>query len=199
MIKRILPIFLVVIILFSLSPCSFASDTDKYDWLAVKDHITDLFGTSALDGYVDEVDADFCLPDFFSPVALTDQDIADGYIGFLVSNDRESYVLFNYTDMAGSSLSSLHDYYVQNGYNAEMISVNGIPALLQRDFNNNVLLLNYQTQENRLFQLIFSPLSAEETLYNYIIASIRPHADEKGASESEVAVSVNPVSGLISK
>ena len=140
--KRILPIFLIVFFLISLSPCSFAFETDKYDWLAIKDRIADVFGTSVLDGYVEEVDADFCLPDFFNPVALTDQDMADGYIGFLVSNDSNSYILFNYTAMEGSSLDSLYNYYVQNGYNVEMIAVNGVPAMLQRDFNNNFLLLS---------------------------------------------------------
>ena len=194
---KLFSVVLAVLLVFSLSVCSFADGGMKeYNWSSVKDQLPAVFAEGCVEGLIEEVDATFCLPGLFYPVPLTEEDIKENYIGFLVSEDGNSFILFSYDDMDNNtSLDFLYSYYTQNGINAEKILVNGIPALLQRDFENNILLLSYHTQEDKLLQLMFSPLS-NESIYEYIIASIQPRVEETAA---EPVVPVNPVSSLISK
>ena len=77
------------------------------------------------------------------------------------------------------------------------VTVNGVSAIVQRDFQSGFLFVYFQTAENKIFEVAFFPVYAEP-LYDLIISSIQSTTEEK-VEEEAVVVPVNPVSGLIHK
>lgn len=203
--KKTISFFLAVVLILILPVFSYADNNREYNWSDVNSRLPEILGDNALECQIEEVDALITLPSSYGLVSLSEEDKADGCIGIAVSTENNSeYIMFYYTNADGVNLNGLFAYFSQNGIPAYAVSVNGVPAILQRDETNNFLILTYQTVENQLFQVMFSPLSLEESLFDYIIASIRPHATaELEAASAEIEVDpptpVNPVSGLISK
>lgn len=202
--KKMISFFLAFVFIVILPVFSFADNSREYNWSDIESRLNETLGENALVCEIEEVDALISLPYSYALVPLTEQDKADGCIGIAVSTENNSeYVMFYYTNANGATLDGLYAYFSQNG-SANAVAVNGVPAILQRDEANGFLILTYQTVENQLFQIMFSPLSMEESLFDYIIASIRPHAAvelsaDSAESASEAPAPVNPVSGLISK
>lgn len=202
--KKIFSVFLAVMMLFSFSAVSSADGEKEYNWTDVESSIGSIMGKDAIFWKFDEVDAILALPYAFSAVQLSDDDISGGCTAFLISEENDDeFLICYYIDSNGVTLDSLYSYYIQNGIRAEKVLVNSIPAVLQHDEANNSLILTFLTQENKLFQVIFSPLSSEEALYQYVIASIQPvsmyNKDKADTEEVPADAPVNPVSGLISK
>lgn len=196
--KKIVSLLLAVIFALSFSVVSFAdSEISTYDWSETEPLIEQAFGESGNTWTIDEINADFWLPSIYSPVELTPDQLADGCIGFYAAEGRNDYVLLNYTDSDGLTLDAYLYYFLQNGSDVYMISVNGIPAIYLREPEKNSALLVFQTVEGKFFQMIFSPLAGEE-VFQYSIISIRPH-EEHVEELVEPVVPVNPVSGLIFK
>ena len=131
----------------------------------------------------------------FTPAELTEEDKADGTIAFYTTGNENNFLLLNYSSYENLTIETFYYYFLQNGYSVELISVNGIPAILQRDETRNQILLIFQTRDGKFLQLIFSPLS-DEVIFAPIIASIQPNVEEDSA---ESVIPVNPVSTLISK
>ena len=203
--KRIISLLLVFIFIFVLPVFSYADDNREYNWSDINTRLPVILGDNPLECQIEEVDALISLPSSYALVSLSEEDMSDGCIGIAVSTENNSeYIMFYYSPADGITLNGLYAYFSQNGISADAVSVNGVPAILQRDEANNFLILTYQTVENQLFQIMFSPLSLEESLFDYVIASVRPHAAAELAAASqepaaEVVTPVNPVSGLISK
>lgn len=196
--KKFVSLLLALIIVLSLGVVSFADgEITRYDWSETEPLIEQAFGESGNTWTIEEVNADFWLPSIYSSVELTPEQRADGCIGFYAAEGRNDYVLLNYTDSDGLALDSYLYYFLQNGSDVYMISVNGIPAIYLREPEKNSALLVFQTVEGKFFQLIFSPLAGEE-VFQYSIISIRPH-EEQVEEPAEPVVPINPVSGLISK
>ena len=143
------------------------------------------------------MDAVIWLPDIFLPVELTEEDTANDVVGFFVEEESQAYVIFIYSDMSGLDLDSLFSYYSQNGYDVKMVSVNGIPAILEKNTEGNTLTLTFYTRDNMFFQVIASPIDEDSVqLFEMVFSSIQPSIEEEAA---EPPVPLNPVSSLISK
>ena len=76
------------------------------------------------------------------------------------------------------------------------VNVNGIPAVVQRDYESGLFFVYFQTVEGKIFEGAFFPVYAEP-LFDLVIASIQPAVEEEASAEP--VVSVNPVSALIHK
>lgn len=194
--KKYISFLLAFSLILAFSASCFADNSFDYSWSTQESNFYDRFGNQYLPWLVEEVDAQLFAPNSFLPVELSDADRADGCIGFLTS-DTGKYIALYYTNSDGLTLDTLYNYYTQNNYLADSISVNDIPAVLLHDDNNNILILTFLTQNNKFFQIMFSPLSEKADVFDYVIASIQPYVEE--TSDTEPVVSVNPVSGLISK
>ena len=195
--KKLISFFLVLVFLVTVSAVSYA---EEYNWADIESRASELMGENSLIWKCDEVDAVFNLPYAFSSYEPSEEDKAGGCVGIAISDDDpDKMLLLYYVDAEGVTLDSLYSYYLEDGALIEKVSVNGIPALLQRNEADNYLSLFYITRENKLFQVVFSPLSDESVLYKYVIASFRPFSEEEFADTAVTAVPDNPVSGLISK
>ena len=193
--KKIFSLFLAVLLLGTRISLAFADGEPlEYNWADAQSYVGDSILSDGTFWDIDEVDASFWLPSIFTPVELTDEDRADGTIGFYSGAD--GYVLLYYSDYENLTLEIFYNYFIENGYNVELITVNGLPAILQREEDANQLILSLQTQEGKFLQFLFSPLSSE-VIFTPVIASIQPHIEE--TTEEEPVIPTNPVSGLISK
>ena len=198
--KKLLSLVLCFLLLFSLSSVAFAEEEKtSYYWFEALPRTLELFPDHNMVWKIEEVDALMWLPDAFLPIPLTDEDTANGCIGMYLMEDSDAFVLLSYSDLSGMTLDSLFSYYSQNGYDARMITVNEIPAILVRDTEANTLTLTYQTRDNMFFQVIFSPVSDPNytMIFDMVICSIQP--DIQDEPDAEPVVPTNPVSSLISK
>lgn len=193
--KNISFLFAIVFVL-SFSVLSYAEEIPEYNWTDTEPIARQSLGMGNT-WYIEEIDASFWLPADFSPVELTAEDLADGCIGFYSVLGSDLYVLLNYADSQGLTLDSYLSYLQQNSADVYKLTINGIPALYLREADKDTALLIFQTQAGKLFQVVFSPLAAEE-MFQFTAISIRPCVEEADVS-GELVVPVNPVSGLISK
>ena len=193
--KKLVSLVLVLGLILTLSVFA-SAETTEYNWSSVEDVFNGGLAAQGSFWPLDEVDASFWLPAFFTPAEPTAEDTAAGCIRLFSVEDGLATVLVNYDEADGATLQSFYTYFTQNGSKAELVSVNDVPALLLRDEEHDATVLMYITQEGKLLQFLLLPLSSEE-LYTYVITSIRPNVKEE--ENAEPVAPVNPVSGLISK
>ena len=195
MMKRLISLFLVLLLICALNLHAFADEENEYNWEDAQAFVGSKILSEGNYWSIDEVDATIWLPGIFTPAELTEEDKADGTIAFYTTGNENNFLLLNYSSYENLTIETFYYYFLQNGYSVELISVNGIPAILQRDETRNQILLIFQTRDGKFLQLIFSPLS-DEVIFAPIIASIQPNVEEDSA---ESVIPVNPVSTLISK
>ncbi len=198
--KKTLSLLLSLFLLFSLSATAFAEEeAEEYNWKYARDRIQVVFPGHGNIWSINEVEALMWLPDVFLYVDPAEADLDNDCIGMFVMENSEAYILLSYLEIEGVTLDSLFSYYSQNGHDARMVTVNGIPAILDRNMEANNLNLTYQTKDNMFFQIIFSPVSDSnyEMMYDFVIASIQPDIQDEPSAEP--VVPTNPVSSLISK
>lgn len=197
--KKTLSLLLSLFLLLSLSSAAFADDLPaEFNWDNVSRTVEEVFRGHQKFWMNEELDAVIWLPDIFLPVELSEEDTANGITGFFVEEESQAYVIFTYSEMSGLDLDSLFSYFSQNGHDVKMVTVNGIPAILDRNAESNTFTLTFYTRDNMFFQVIASPISDEDSvqLYEMVFSSIQPTIKEEAA---EPPAPVNPVSGLISK
>ena len=197
--KKIFSLFLIFVLLFSLSAVSFADGEEaEYNWGDVVPIISNVFSGDGALWRIKDVEAVMWLPGVFIPADLSEDDAQSECIGFFTTESGSASILLYYVDMDGISLNDLYSYYKQNDIVAEMVSVNGIPAILQKNTDSDMLILTFQTRDGKLFQVLFSPISDENyaKFFDMVISSIQPDVIEEPV---ETVVPQNPVSGLISK
>lgn len=195
--KKLVSIILSFILILSIPVLSFSDwDTGEYNWATAEDIVKESF--SDFNVYsIPEVNASFWLPGSFLPVQLTAEDIENDCVASYLTGSEDAFVMLYYTDLNGLSLDPLYNALLQNGNEVKKVTVNGVSAIVQRDFQSGFLFVYFQTAENKIFEVAFFPVYAEP-LYDLIISSIQSTTEEK-VEEEAVVVPVNPVSGLIHK
>lgn len=195
--KKFVSCFLIIVFIVSLPVFSFSDwDSAEFNWSSVENIVNQTFPGEINFYSIPEVDVSFWLPSSFASVELSSQDIQSNCIGSFITGPEDSFVSFYYTDSNGLTLDNLYNSMLAMNRTVKKISVNNIPAILQRDDDNGILFLVFQTFEGKFFEVAFFPDYAE-VLFDLVIASIRPNVEE--VSNTEPVISVNPVSGLISK
>jgi hypothetical protein len=201
--KKIISLFLSIILIFSLSVHALADDNLlNYRWNDVEQIVQDSFGSTGNIWPIDEVNVTMWLPKEFIPV----DPAAEGFencLGLFTSSDGVSYVLINYIDSDGLDLNSYYNYTRDQAPNIYKILVNDIPAL-EQDSTDSFMVM-FMTQEGKLLQFLFSP--ASNPVYGLVMSSIQSTVAEEAVPVVEpepvevpaTPAPVNPVSGLISK
>ena len=194
--KKFFFLLLALVLVFSLS--STASAELNYKWVDVQNAVQQTFGGTGKFYPIEEVSATIWLPDEYTSVDPAEAGMGDGCVGFYVLGEN-AYVLINYTDSEGLNLDGYYNEALQKGADVGKILVNDIPAIEQDNVAEDSFLLLFHTRDDKLLQVIFSPLS--NPVNGFIMSSIQPTdvAEETAEVAAEPAAPVNPVSGLISK
>ena len=196
--KKIISFILVLLFLLSI-PMSYSyAEENIYNWSNAIDAVNQYFPNDSNYWLIKKVNATIWLPAFYKPNELTDEDVENGCIQSFISDDQSSYIYFSYFDPDNVNLEILLSAFEQSGYDAKLLSVNGIPAVLQGDLEHDLITLTYYTADNMFFQVAFFPVSDEffSLIYDWAISSIQPYVEESTESDS---TAVTPISSLIFK
>lgn len=196
--KKIVSLILVLIFVPFLLITAFA-DGNVYEWSNAVDVVNQYFPTDSNYWLIKKVNATIWLPAFYKLGELTDEDLENGCIQSFISEDESSYIYLSYFDAENADLNVLLSAFMQSGYDARLLSVNGIPAVFQGDLDHDLITLTYLTRDNMFFQIAFFPASDEffSLIYDWAISSIQPY--EESESSESVSSSENPISRLIYK
>ena len=175
------------------------ADGNVYEWSNAVDVVNQYFPTDSNYWLIKKVNATIWLPAFYKLGELTDEDLENGCIQSFISEDESSYIYLSYFDAENADLNVLLSAFMQSGYDARLLSVNGIPAVFQGDLDHDLITLTYLTRDNMFFQIAFFPASDEffSLIYDWAISSIQPY--EESESSESVSSSENPISRLIYK
>ena len=151
------------------------------------------------------IDADFVqigdlnlmmwLPSVFSEAELTEEDIQNGYVSYLVTDDESAVIAIMRKDL-GMSLEEweqeLPDYGVTD---AEMGIVNGFQALMYSVPEDDTMCLDFETESGEVLEFTFYPMSDEgyQAVAAIIMASIQPAAEVLSWSDIEADVEASGI------
>lgn len=172
----------------------------RYDWSDVEAEAYDAYFEDSTFWYVEEVDAVIWLPNLFIPVELTEEDRAEDIIACFSSDSGDGFVLLSYSELPNANLDLLYNALKLQNSSTEMILVNGIPAIYQKDIENNATSLLFHTREGKIFMVLYfaSPESDYSSAFDFSLPSIQPRSNLE-ESPSTPTVVQNPVSSLIVK
>ncbi len=196
--KKFLSLLMMLALLLSLSVFALAEEKAEiveYRWSDAESVFKEEFAGQSTKWYIEEVDAALWLPDAFTAAELTAEDRAQDLIDVFTSADNSTYLMLSYSEVENFSVVGMFAVLKDAGNDVQVVSVNDIPAVLLRDREHESLVLMFQTKEGKLFQVVFYPLTDDESFYELVIDSIQPYVEEV----ENAPVPVNPVSGLISK
>lgn len=196
--KKILALFLsLALMIFSVS-VAFAEDL-SLNWENFNSIADNVFGEDAHFVNIPEVDAEIWVPDYLSPVTLTDSDRENNTIASFLSADETEMVFISYFSAVGLTLESYKQALEEKGLQADIGVINDIPVLHYYDPNSAALVVNYLTRDQYILQVLFFPFFDEvsSSVFTIMLSSIRP--TQKDAEQMTSFSPVNPVSGLISK
>ena len=196
--KKALSLLLLILFLFTLSSAAFAEDDLSWDFYGPIAQET--FGDTAHLVTLHEVNATIWVPDFLKSVPLTEEDLSAGAIASYMPEDESEMVYIAYYDAEGLSLDGFQRSLSNSGVKAEIQTINGIPALVYYDGNNDTFVVTYATAEGYFLQIMCFPFSDElsSVLFAMMLSSVQPIVEEV-EENAPVVVPQNPVSGLISK
>ena len=155
------PFCLLLVFIFIFSQGTVALADDIFSWDVYKSIAEDSFGDSAHYITLPEVNAQLWIPDYIHRVPLSDEDIASDAIASFMPDDGSSLIYISYFDASGISLESFKNSLSNSGIQANIESINGIPALVYYDNNSDALVVTYLTAESYFLQFMFWPLSDE--------------------------------------
>ncbi len=171
--KRIL---CVLMLLCLLVPVSLAEGTTALNWEDVAPvleagNVTGQFYT------FDEIAVKIWLPDGLLPVELTEEDKANGYIGYFMPEDESAQLAVMYVDLDGMTLEDYAQYLAsEEGVSeVEAGTVNGFPCVSYRIAEQDSVSVTFATEKGYVLEVTCAPLSVEnaEMVWGAVISSIQ--------------------------
>lgn len=176
--KKLLAILLTLAVLCSVSVCAFAADTDTmvFTWEDVAEDLADIDEDGAFHQVGDYV---LWLPSFFEDQELSDERLEQGYIANIMATDESAAVIaFTDTNEEGADLEVLAEAYTGAGLEAEVVEVNGKPAMLYVDESSDTLNLLFLKEDDNTAETVISfyPLSDEgfSSLAAMVLNTVQP-------------------------
>ena len=125
----------------------------------------------------DEVNVLIWLPDGMDPVELTDEDKAEGYIGYFAPEDDSAAVSIVYVDIDGASLEEYAAYLANEAdtTEVELGTVNGLPCVSYKLPEQDSVCVTFTTEAGYALEVTCYPFSVEnaELVWGAVIASIQ--------------------------
>lgn len=172
--KKLIALALTLIMLLSAAT-AFAEEIPEINWADVEASIAE----SNIDGEfytLDAVDSKFWIPSVMLECELTEEDLADGYIAYFVTEDETAVVSVVYVDVEGMSLDEYAELLVEAGAtDIENVIINGCSALSYNLTEENTGCIAIATEAGFILEFAFSPIDDEGFLAisSIIISSIQ--------------------------
>ena len=125
----------------------------------------------------DEIDMKIWLPEGLNPVELTEEDRANGYIGYFMPEDESGAVAVVYVDVNGMSLEEYGEYLASEAgaTGIEVATVNGFPCVSYTLPEQDSVSVTFTTEAGYALEVTCTPLSVEnaDMLWGAVISSIQ--------------------------
>jgi len=128
----------------------------------------------------DEIAIQIWMPEGLNPVELTEDDVANGYIGYFMPEDQSAAVSIVYVDVKDMSLEEYGQYLAGEAdvSEVEVGTVNGLPCVSYKMPEQDSVSVTFTTEMGYALEVTCTPLSEEnaELVWGAVIASIQPAA-----------------------
>ncbi len=124
----------------------------------------------------DEIALKMWVPNAFAAVELTDEDMAQGYIGYYLIADGSAAIAVMYVDAGGMTLEEYKDQLTQVGAtDIEDVVINGSEAVSYTLSETDTCCVSFVTENGCIFEVSGSPVSDEgfASLLSIVMASIQ--------------------------
>ena len=125
----------------------------------------------------DEIDIKMWLPDGINPVELTDEDKANGYIGYFMPEDQSATVAVMYVDVNGMSIEEYAEQLatMDDVTEIEQGTVNGFPCVSYNMPKQDSVSITFTTEAGYALEVTCTPMSEEnaELVWGAVISSIQ--------------------------
>ena len=173
--KKLLAILLTLAVMCSFGVSALAADTETttFTWEAVQKDAAEV----DKDGQFAQIGTfGIWIPSIYTAADLTEERIEQGYLANLVTKDLSSAVMA-FTDTADgwSNLDDLAKQYNEAGMEAEVVNVNGLPALLFTNAESDTINVSFLESDDTTVTFSFYPYSDENVaaLSYLMISSIQ--------------------------
>ncbi len=179
--KKILLVMLAVLMLtFSVAFAQETQTVNEINWTDIEAAVAES-GISGDFFAISDLGVMMWIPEVLSEVELDDEDVEDGYICILATEDGEAGAMVFYEDAEGLDLEGLMAGMseVEGITELEMGIINGIPALTYSDTENDAMSVVFMSDKGNAVAFTFFPMSDEgfAQIASIMAASIQPVED----------------------
>lgn len=124
----------------------------------------------------DEIALKMWVPNVMPAIELTDDDKAQGYIGYYQTEDGTAAISAMYVDIGGMTLEEYKEQAIQAGAtDVEDLVVNGVPAVSYAMADTDTGCISFVTEAGYVFEVSGSPVSDGDfaTTLSIVMASIQ--------------------------
>lgn len=125
----------------------------------------------------DEIAIKIWLPDGMNAVELTDEDKANGYIGYYMPEDQSATVAVMYVDVNGMSLEEYGSYLSSEAgaTEVEVGTVNGLPCVSYKLPEQDTVSVAFTTEAGYVLEVTCQPASEEnaDLVWGAVVSSIQ--------------------------
>jgi hypothetical protein len=169
-------ILCVVLMLCMLMTAALVEEVPSLNWEAVEP----ILAAGNVNGQFytfDEIAVKIWLPEGLNAVELTEEDKANGYIGYFMPEDQSAQMAVVYLDTDGMSLDEYAQSLSSDGdvTEVEKGTVNGFPCVSYKLPKQDSVSVAFTTEAGYILEVTCAPLSVEnaELLWGAVVGSIQ--------------------------
>lgn len=166
---------LAVIVALMLMATAAVAEAPALNW-ADFEPVLEASGVTGQFYTFDQIAIKIWLPDGMNAVELSEEDVANGYIGYYVPEDESAAVAVQYVDVNGLSLE---DYAAQlpelGATEVEVGTVNGFPCVSYKLPEQDTVSVTFTTEAGYVLEVTCKPISQEnaDLVWGAVVASIQ--------------------------
>lgn len=169
----------VVMALCLMMTCALAEEAPALNW-ADFEPILEAAGVTGQFYTFEQIAVQIWMPEGLNPVELTEEDVANGYIGYFAPDDQSAAVSIVYVDVNGMTLEEYGEYLANEAgaTEIEVGTVNGLPCVSYKLPEQDSVSVTFTTEAGYALEVTCAPLSEEnaELVWGAVVASIQPTA-----------------------
>lgn len=160
--KKLIFIVFVVLMLSFVSVSAQETAVKEINWSDVAEAVE----KSGIEGAfcdISDIGLMMWIPAVMNDMELTEEDMADGMVAFLATDDGDGIVVVNYMDLEGATLDEGYEGLLEDpSYtDVDMGVINGLKALSYTVPESNMLGISFEDEDGYMAQFLFYPISDE--------------------------------------
>lgn len=170
--KKLVSLFLAMVMTFC-AVSAFAAT--EINWDALQEQGADMIANGKMVTF-DEISVQMWMPNVLIPAELTDEDKAQGYIGYYATESGSAAVAVMYADVNGMTLEDYKAQLAEIGATEiEDVIINGLPAVSYALEETDTACVAFATEAGYIFEVSGAPKSdgGFASVLMFVMASIQ--------------------------